>query len=138
MNHEEALIWKRVLKEIFLDTAQNGKLYIDLSRIKPRLNLNQVWYRCEQCSEITPYLLKGCCPSCGSKKIHEMSGEEFESVSFWRKPSEDALNGKQIQVIDTEEHTAQLSHKDQRDDMWSKTEKYELRFQDLVRKEKYQ
>lgn len=61
-----------------------------------------------------------------------MSGEEFESVSFWRKPSEDALNGKQIQVIDTEEHTAQLSHKDQRDDMWSKTEKYELRFQDLV------
>ena len=91
-----------------------------------------MWYRCEQCSEITPYLLKGCCPSCGSKKIHEMSGEEFESVSFWRKPSEDALNGKQIQVIDTEEHTAQLSHKDQRDDMWSKTEKYELRFQDLV------
>ena len=50
-----------------------------------------------------------------------MSREEFESVSFWRKPSEDALDGKQIQVIDTEEHTAQLSHKDQRDDMWSKT-----------------
>ena len=129
---EEALVWKRVLKEIFLDTAQNGKLYIDLSRVKPSFNLNQVWYRCEQCSEITPYLLKGCCPSCGSKKTHEMSGEEFEAVSFWRKPSEDALNGKQIQVIDTEEHTAQLSHKDQRDDMWSKTEKYELRFQDLV------
>ncbi len=133
-NSDEMETWKRVLKEEFLDSAQpdNGKLYVDLSRVKPRFNKSQAWYRCDQCSEVTPFILKNCCPSCGSKHIHQMANAEFDSLDFWRKPVDDALNGEMIHVIDTEEHTAQLSHKDQRDDMWSKTEKYELRFQDLI------
>lgn len=63
-----------------------------------------------------------------------MQKKSLESLRFWRKPIEDALEGKRVRVIDTEEHTAQLSHKDQRDDLWSRTENYELRFQDMVQK----
>lgn len=126
--------WKRVLNEFFLDDAQhnNGKLYVDLSTLRPRFDRSHVWYKCEQCSELTPFTLKEKCPSCGSSHIHEMTSGEYEALNFWRKPVDDALNGEPIHVIDTEEHTAQLSHKDQRDDLWSKTEEYELRFQDLV------
>ena len=122
------------MKEAFLDSAQpdNGKLYIDLSRVKTRYNATHVWYKCEQCSELTPFFLKGRCPSCGSTHIHKMESDEYEALSFWRKPVADAVQGEPIHVIDTEEHTAQLSHKDQRDDLWSKTEQYELRFQDLI------
>lgn len=132
--NETEMVWKRVLKEAFLDSAQpdNGKLYIDLSRIKARFDASHVWYKCEQCSELTPFVLKGRCPSCGSTHIHKMEYDEYEALSFWRKPVADALQGEPIHVIDTEEHTAQLSHKDQRDDLWSKTEQYELRFQDLI------
>ncbi len=132
--NETELVWKRVLKEAFLDSAQpdNGKLYVDLSRIKPRFDDAHVWYKCEKCSELTPFPLKGKCPSCGSAHIHKMSSNEYEALVFWRKPVSDALQGEPIHVIDTEEHTAQLSHKDQRDDYWSKTEQYELRFQDLI------
>lgn len=132
--NETEMAWKRILKEAFLDIAQpdNGKLYIDLSRIKPRFDVNHVWYKCEKCSELTAFLLKGKCPSCGSTHIHKMEPDEYEALSFWRKPVADAIQGKPIHVIDTEEHTAQLSHKDQRDDLWSKTEQYELRFQDLI------
>lgn len=131
---EEEMIWKRVLKEAFLDSAQpdNGKLYVDLSRVKPRYNDTHVWYKCEKCSELTPFTLKGKCPSCGSSYIYEMGPDEYKALNFWRKPVADALQGEPIRVIDTEEHTAQLSHKDQRDDLWSKTEQYELRFQDLI------
>ena len=132
--NETELIWKRVLKEAFLDAAQpdNGKLYIDLSRVKTRFDAAHVWYKCEQCSELTPFVLRRRCPSCGSAQIHEMTPVEYEALSFWRKPVADAVQGDPIHVIDTEEHTAQLSHKDQRDELWSRTEQYELRFQDLI------
>lgn len=123
-----------ILNSVFLDSAQpdNGKLYIDLSRIKPRYQSDHEWYKCEQCSEVTPFMLKKRCPSCGSSNIHAMTEKDYNSLNFWRKSIKDAIEGEQIRVIDTEEHTAQLSHKDQRDDLWSKTEQYEMRFQDIV------
>lgn len=126
--------WSRALREAFMDEGQNssGKYYIDLSRVKPRFDPDHVWFKCKQCSELTPYLLRGRCPSCQSDKVHPMTEKDFAALVFWRQPIHEALAGERIQVIDTEEHTAQLSHKDQRDELWSKTEQYELRFQDIL------
>lgn len=130
--------WTRILRETFMDEGKddagnaNGKYYIDLSRVKPRFDLSHTWYRCERCSELTPYPLKRGCPSCGHEGIHPLTSAEISALDFWRKPIDDALQGEPIRVINTEEHTAQLSHKDQRDELWSKTEQYELRFQDFL------
>lgn len=134
-NDPEESIWARVLCNTFMAEGQNdeGKYYIDLSRVKPRFDLAHQWYRCERCSELTAYLLKGKCPSCQCEHIHPMTQEEIDALDFWRAPITAAMNGETIRVIDTEEHTAQLSHKDQRDELWSKTEQYELRFQDFLR-----
>lgn len=134
VDSQEMAVWKRVIRSNFLDAAQpdNGRLYVDLSRVKPRFDRNHVWYRCEQCSEITAFTLKNRCPSCGCEDLHILSDGDYKALDFWRKPVEDALDGKRVRVIDTEEHTAQLSHKDQRNDLWSQTEHYELRFQDLI------
>lgn len=81
---------------------------------------------------ITPYLFKGKCPHCGSEKTHILNDDDFKALEFWQKPIKDALKGFPITVINTEEHTAQLSHKDQRENFGSQTEKYELRFQDIL------
>lgn len=127
-------VWKRVLQESFLDLAQpdNGKLYIDLCRVRARFDEQYIWYKCTRCSELTPFTLRGRCPSCGSAYIQKMTSDDYKALTFWRKPVEDALKGADIHVINTEEHTAQLSYKDQRDELWSRTEQYELRFQDLL------
>lgn len=130
----ESSAWKSAFDSAFLTASSsgNGRRYINLKSVRPRLDLKHRWYKCEKCSKLTPYLLKGKCPNCRSEHVHEMIDDDYEALSFWRKPLEEALSGAPIRVIDTEEHTAQLSHKDQRDDLWSKTEKYELRFQDLI------
>lgn len=96
--NETEMTCKQVLKEAFLDSAQpdNGKLYIDLSRVKPRFDAMHIWYKCEQCSELTPFLLKDRCPSCGSIHIHKMKSDEYEALSFWRKPVTDAVKVSQF------------------------------------------
>ena len=121
--------WHRALQEIFLGKT-DGKYYVELDKLKVRFDLEHQWHRCEKCKEYTPYLLKGKCPTCGSEATHILNAHDIEALEFWRKPLVDALSGAPIRVIDTEEHTAQLSHKDQRDELLSKTEEYELRFQD--------
>ena len=135
-NSSEDQIWRRVLKNNFLERGQanSSHYYINFNSVKTRFMPEHEWFRCHQCSELTAFSLRGNCPSCGSDNINVMQASELISMEFWRKPVFDAIEGAAIRVINTQEHTAQLSHKDQRDAMWSKTELYELQFQDLVKR----
>lgn len=131
---EEA--WKRVLTDNFLaKSAESGNFFVELDKVVPAWEPDHKWLRCERCSDITPYALRGCCPSCGSPRIRPMSAGDRSSLGFWLDPVREAAEGGPIRLIRTEEHTAQLSHKDQRDELWSKTEQYELMFQDLVQED---
>lgn len=134
-NPAKALIYANIFTGRFLDdlNSSNGRCYVDLSCVRPRYEPDHIWHRCDRCSEITPFLLRGKCPVCGAENTHEMTASEYDAMDYWRKPVKNALRGERIQVINTEEHTAQLSHKDQRDNLWSRTEQYELRFQDLLK-----
>ena len=128
-----------ILHEFFQDNflsrnAEANKSYILHKKIKAVYDPNHKWYRCETCLNLTPYLLKNRCPSCASNDVKEMTDEDLIAFDFWRKPVINALNGENINLMDTEEHTAQLSHKDQRDNLFSKTEDYELRFLDIIKK----
>lgn len=122
--------WHKAFEE-FLD-SKGGRYFIELSRVVPKFGLYHKWLRCKQCSELTAFPINCKCPICGSADLEEVDERGYNAMSFWRQPVIDALNGGAIRVIDTEEHTAQLTYKDQRDDMWSRTEQYEMRFQDLL------
>lgn len=83
--------WNRILRETFMDegSESNGKYYIDLSRVKPRFDLSHTWFRCEHCSELTPYMLKGKCPNCQHESIHPMTDTATQQPLYSTLPDAD-------------------------------------------------
>jgi ATP-dependent helicase YprA (DUF1998 family)/Zn finger protein HypA/HybF involved in hydrogenase expression len=135
-NGKEANAWKSALNTFLDENSETQKKYLEMSRIVIKCDFKHRWFRCRDCSELSPFILHDACPFCGSKEIEPMKDKDLDAMDFWRKPVLDSLNSNNmIHVIDTEEHTAQLSHNDQRDSLWAKTEQYEMRFQDLLKKE---
>ena len=120
--------------DLLLDVnAQNHNYFISLRKIRACFQQDHRWYRCNNCSEISAFTWNNCCPHCGSGSIQPMEDDSLQKIEYWRKPLLDSLDDSyQINQIDVEEHTAQLSHKEQNLELWSKTEQYELRFQDIL------
>lgn len=128
---------KEIQEAIEKQFATQGKSstnkYIMTGKIGLRYEEDHVWYKCNKCSEISAFSLWGICPCCGSENLYKMSEQSYNALSFWRKPVENVIyHGERINTINTEEHTAQLSHKNQRQDIWSTTENYEMGFQDVM------
>lgn len=130
-NTETQQVWMDAMKPFMAAGQPNQRRYF-LNQIKIMLakGIAHQWYRCSRCAKISPYLLRGHCQFCGSTQIKPT--ESFEPEAFWRNSVLRAMQGEPVRVIDTEEHTAQLGHKDQRDNVWAVTEQYEMRFQDMI------
>lgn len=113
-------------------TTHNNK-YLIPDNLTLKTNENGKWYRCSRCSGTAIFTVFGSCIYCGSSKyIDEISHDNLARYKFWRKPVIDAIQGNQIRNLVTDEHTAQLSHKDKTKDIWATTEEYEMRFRNIV------
>ena len=123
-----------VLAKFLVQGKNTQSKYLNLDMITLRFGENHKWYKCPRCSGVFPYTLWGKCAHCGKGIPVLMNEDDFKGIGFWRNPVLRAVH-KDPQAlmtrINTEEHTAQLSHKDQLQKTWSTTEDFEMRFQNV-------
>lgn len=123
-----------MVRDLFFAAARNNRYYINLAKVKIELtDKDFTWYRCVKCGKLSPFKIGDYCGACfDSTDLAPIDDAGLSRFDFWRIPVLNALEKtERIHTIDTEEHTAQLSHKEVRSDTWSRTEKYEMRFQDI-------
>jgi len=123
-----------MVRDLFFAAAGNNRYYINLATAKIELtDKGFTWYRCVKCGKLSPFKIGDYCGACfDSTDLKEIDETDLSRFDFWRIPVLNALEKTEhIHTIDTEEHTAQLSHKEIRSNTWSRTEKYEMRFQDI-------
>lgn len=114
--------------------VDSSNYYLNSEMISLHYGADHEWYKCPRCGGVFPFTVWGKCAHCGKGIPKMMEGDDFKGIDFWRAPVLKAIEGDPLALmtrINTEEHTAQLSHKDQRDKTWSTTEDYEFRFQNV-------
>lgn len=127
-----------LVKCLLLTTAEKDeKRFINPSLVSLKYDPfpEKDWYICPRCGRVAPFTLFGRCPHCMKAEAQKVTESEIEGLRFWRDPvlRITAETGEEILTgINAEEHTAQLSHKDELDEkMWSTTEDFEMRFQNV-------
>lgn len=124
------------IRDIFfgIGIGSNNRYYLKLSAVKIELAQKDfIWYRCTKCGKLSPYKIGNYCGACFvSENTAPINTDDLSRFDFWRIPILNALyKTDRIHTIDTEEHTAQLSYKENKSEIWSRTEEYEMRFQDI-------
>lgn len=131
---EQIGVISKMLARFLAQGKDTANKYLNLNVVTLRFDETHEWYKCPRCSGIFPFKLWGRCAHCGKGLPKLMTESDYEGIGFWRRPVIRAIH-KDPQAlmtrINTEEHTAQLSHKDQRQKTWSTTEDFEMRFQNV-------
>lgn len=129
---------RELLFAVFTQTAESDSASADVldpNRFRIDLALHNTWVRCTACGNIAPMSLFGKCINynCNSLEL-EKCGPDHPSAwapkAHLRTPLLEVLGGRIPMHINAEEHTAQLSQRDETV-AFATTERFELRFQNV-------
>lgn len=119
-----------------LFSPMDGQFVINPEAVTLELALGDEWYQCQGCNRFWIEPLDGMCPYEGCQGEMELLPSEDPHMqarkSLFRDPPRKVVEGtRKPFTLRSEEHSAQLSAKDYREP-FSKTERYELLFQDIL------
>ncbi|TAX24987.1 DEAD/DEAH box helicase [Rhizobium leguminosarum] len=125
---------RAIAHEFGLMDASNG-VFVDVAKTAIRIDLQMLWYSCQRCTALLPFHVRGCCGSCAEPGVVQINPNDNVYIrarkGFWREPIIETRNSAtRLRGIAVEEHTAQLSNRDN-SRVHSTTEQYELRFKDV-------
>ena len=129
---------ERALLSNFCEVVRD-KYFVNPTKVKIHLNLNGLWHQCTLCTKLSIELIRGNCPHCGGI-VQPLDPNDSTYLrarkGFYRDPVINALkDNSHIYNLCVEEHTAQLSYRDEEDHV-STNESYERRFKDILVEDK--
>lgn len=119
-------------------TDDEGHVYVFPSATALRIDLDGAWLLCQECGLAQYDLGIPFCLNCQGRRLVLLAPDHPYMRSrkgFIREPLRRVLKGAAPVHITAEEHTAQLSQRDE-SRVYATTEEYELRFQDVPLGEK--
>ena len=125
---------EKALLTTFCEVVRD-KYFVNPTKVRIQLNLDGLWHQCTACTKLSIELIRGNCPHCGGI-VQPLNPNDSTYLrarkGFYRDPVINALkDGSHIYNLCVEEHTAQLSYRDEEDHV-STNESYERRFKDIL------
>ena len=127
---------EEIAKHLYINlcSPKEGKYYLDPAKLTICNGIDHTWYKCRTCKQIHAFSAEGHCPNCLSADLIALPPDSPVLASekgYWRTPIRQVLyENARIRNMTVEEHTAQLSQKDDSAAL-ATTEYYELAFQDI-------
>lgn len=110
----------------------NNRYFLQPLGLHLKLMLEETWLCCSDCGRLYSGVVQEICPACLGG-VHSIEGDYLETrTGFYREQITRAFDEKSLEPFGlvTAEHSAQLTGKDDAT-AFNKTERYELRFQDI-------
>jgi hypothetical protein len=126
--------FRRVCTESGMLEKTNDRYFLRESGLVLRPRLEHAWYRCMSCGRLEAFPLAKQCADCrGSLRLASEDPYYLDAkMGFYREQVLRAMSGRSLEPfgLTTAEHSAQLGGLNE-EEAFSRTEQYELRFQDI-------
>ncbi len=122
----------KLIRRSGLFRLENDRYFLQPLGLSLNLKLDAGWLRCRDCSRLYAESLKDLCPACLGGIISAERDYVEARTGFYQGQVRRAFDsaGSEPFGLTAAEHSAQLTGQDE-DEAFNKTEKYELRFQDI-------